>query len=38
MLYRKHHLKRGIVVEADAVIALMEPPNPNGKKKTMNEI
>jgi hypothetical protein len=31
MLYRKHHLKR--VVEADAVIALMEPPNPNGKKK-----
>jgi hypothetical protein len=32
MLYRKHHLKRGIVVE-DAVIALMEPPNPNGKKK-----
>jgi hypothetical protein len=30
--------ERGIVVEADAVIALMDS-NPNGKKrKTMNEI
>jgi hypothetical protein len=39
MLYRKTPPERGIVVEADAVIALMEL-NPNGKKrkKTMNEI
>jgi hypothetical protein len=36
MLYRKHHLKEGIVVEADAVIALMEL-TPM-EKKTMNEI
>jgi hypothetical protein len=37
MLYRKHHLKRGIVVEADAVIAPWSPLTPM-EKKTMNEI
>jgi hypothetical protein len=31
--YRKHHLKGGIVVEADAVIALMELLTPMEKKK-----